>query len=562
MSSLDKTLWIEFNGEIYNYLDIKNELISKGYKFKSTADTEVILYAYKEWGYDCLNKFNGMWAFAIWDDNKKQLFCARDRFGDKPFYYYKDENKFVFASEIKSILVDNNIERRLNTPLVYACFILNLINHTKETLFKNIYSLPPSNYLVLSKDSFEIKNYYKLNYNDDFTHYDDKQLNKYATELKELLFDAVKIRLGSDVPIGSSLSGGIDSSSIVCIYDELLSRDLDSNVTTDKKQKTFSAVYHDETVSEKKHIEKILKKIDAEYHYIYPNMNDFNDEVNNLIYQQDEPFLSTSMYAQWNVMKLTKQNNVKVLLDGQGADEIFAGYEWHLPIYHAELVKRGKIGKYINEIKKISSLRNRSITQTGIKSIVKIGASITPHYLKMLDKPQIQIFNHDFITKYKDRETAFKKSNTNLQKRLFEEQTGYNLQQLLRYGDRNSMGHSIETRLPFVDHRIVEFALSVPSVYKIYNGWSKYILRYAMKEILPESITWRKDKVGYATPEQSWVKNIDFNSLFNNLSKKDLFEEIFIQKNELYNKVININNHNLKWRFFNFTSWLELYNIL
>lgn len=559
MSSLDRSLWIEFNGEIYNYLDIKNELISKGYKFKSTADTEVILYAYQEWGYDCLNKFNGMWAFAIWDNNKKELFCARDRFGDKPFYYYKDENKFTFASEIKAILADNSIDRKLNMPLVYDYFVLNLINHTNETFFKNIYCLPPANYLVLKKDSFELKRYYNLSYNDDFSRYDEKQLNKYSEELKELLFDSVKIRLGSDVPLGCSLSGGLDSSSIVCVYYELLSRDSEKNRKVDIK--TFSAVYHDETVSEKKHIEEIIKKTGAQYHYIYPNMNDFEGELNNFIYQLDEPFISTSMYAQWNVMKLTRQNNIKVILDGQGADEIFAGYEWHLPIYHAELAKRGNISKYINEIKKISLLRNRSTIETCINSILKMSASAAPHYLKMLNKPQRKIFNHNFISKYKEREIIFQKSNTNLQKRLFEEETGYNLQQLLRYGDRNSMGHSVETRTPFVDHRIVELALSIPSIYKIHNGWSKYILRYAMKDLLPESIRWRKDKVGFVTPEKSWVEKIDFNLLFNDLSKKDLFKEIFIQKNELYNKILNSNSHNLKWKFFNFKSWVDLYNV-
>ncbi len=562
MSSADGSLWIEYNGEVYNYIEVREELIQKGYKFKSGSDTEVILNAYSEWGFDCLNKFNGMWSFAIWDNNKKILFCARDRFGVKPFYYYKDKNKFVFGSEIKAVLQDRDIKRELNYPLVYDYFALNLIDHTDETFFKNIASLPPAHYLILENSQLTIHSYYKLNYNDEFVDYDELGLNKYSAGLKDLLFDSVKLRFRSDVPVGSCLSGGLDSSSIVCIGNELLrSNGLDNKDLIGEKQKTFSAVYHDKNVSEKPFVEMVVKKTNVKDYYVYPDSESFGKEVEKLIYQQDEPFLSTSMYAQWNVMRLAKECGVTVLLDGQGGDEIFAGYEWHLPVYHAELAKRLKLGNYVSEIQGISNLRSRSAFKTSLNSLVKMSKPLIPLSVRMLNKPQMGIFNRDFVTKYKDREYLFRKSDSNLQKRLFEEETKYNLRQLLRYEDRNSMAFSIEARVPFIDYRLVEYALSIPVSFKIRSGWTKFVLRKAMEGVLPESIQWRKDKMGFVTPEKEWLKKADWKKLLSGINDlapcSQLFSTEFLN-NQDYS---NLTGSQSSWKIINFVNWLKAYQV-
>jgi len=562
MSSSDGSHWIEFNGEVYNYLEIREELVKKGYKFKSGSDTEVVLNSYLEWGYDCLNKFNGMWSFVIWDNIKKALFCARDRFGVKPFYYYKDDNKFIFASEIKAILQDSSIIRKLNEPLVYDYFALNLIDHTDETFFNNIIGLPPAHYLILKDSNISIHQYYSLSYDDNYSVFNEEELRKHSNKLKELLFDSIKLRFRSDVPVGSCLSGGLDSSSIVCIGNELLrSNGLDKKDIIGDKQKTFSAVYHDEKVSEKKYVEKIVDKTGVADYYVYPDSDNFGREVDKLIYQQDEPFLSTSMYAQWNVMRLARENGVTVLLDGQGGDEIFAGYEWHLPVFHAELAKKMKLKSYFVELHGISSLRNRSLLKTGINSIVKMIKPAIPLSLRMLDRPQMNIFNQDFIAKYKDREFLFQKSDSNLQKRLYEEETKYNLRQLLRYEDRNSMAFSIEARVPFIDYRLVEYALSIPTVYKIHNGWTKYILRSAMNGILPESIQWRKDKMGFVTPEKQWLSNINWNDLIGDVKNNPVFETLLSKPFLRKNNFSDMRESPLSWKLVNLISWLKIYNV-
>ncbi|HEY9188660.1 MAG TPA: asparagine synthase (glutamine-hydrolyzing) [Ignavibacteria bacterium] len=553
MTNIDGSLWIEYNGEIYNYIEIKEELLLKGYKFRSNTDTEVILNAYEEWGFDCLKKFNGMWAFAIWDNKKKLLFCARDRFGVKPFYYYFDNKKFVFASEIKAILQDKTIKREINEPLIFDYFILNLIDHTNETFFKNIYNLPPSHFLILDSTGIKINKYYELSYNDEYEDFDENKLIIYSNKLKEILFDAVKLRFRADVPVGSCLSGGLDSSTIVCLGKELLKKTNTNN--KDKLQHTFSAVYNDEKISEKKFVDIVIKKTGVNGHFVYPNSDILLNEIEDFIYHQEEPFLSTSMYAQWNVMRLAKQNKVTVLLDGQGSDEIFGGYEWHLPIYYAELFKKNKLKRLYIELNKISKLRNKSILKTSLDTFSKVIKPALPINLRLLNKAEAQIFNKDFINKYCDRINIFKKSDTNLQKRLFEEETKYNLQQLLRYEDRNSMAFSIEARVPFVDYRVVEFVMSIPITYKIYNGWSKYILRKAMEGILPPEIQWRKDKMGFVTPEKEWIKKLNI------ISTSNIDSTIFIANREIFKKRQYNKIDSLFWKFNNFSLWTKKFNL-
>ena len=328
MSNRNKNLWIIFNGEIYNYLELREELKLKGYKFKTGTDTEVILAAYQEWGTNCFNRFNGMWAIALYDVKNKKVIFSRDRFGVKPFYYFMDKEKIIFGSEIKSILAYPNLNVKPNYKVIYDYLKTGLLDHTNETFFDGIKKLSGSSYAIVDFKSMKISKYWQLKTRGI--------LGEPIKSFRDLFTDSINLRLRSDVPVGTCLSGGIDSSSVVCVFNNLLYKFKDKN-SRRGLQKTFSACFNNKDIDERKYIEECLSKTNAEKNYVFPDSKGLWKDLNDLIYVQEEPFGSTSIYSQYNVMRLANKK-VKVLLDGQGSDELLAGYIPYIKSYIISLI--------------------------------------------------------------------------------------------------------------------------------------------------------------------------------------------------------------------------------
>jgi asparagine synthase (glutamine-hydrolysing) len=465
MSNEDDTLWIVFNGEIYNYIELREELKKYGHVFKSQSDTEVIIHAYEQWGRGCLNKFNGMWAFALWDENTHQLFCARDRFGIKPFYYALYKDSFIFASEIKSLLVYPGVGTSPNDYMVKLFLTCGVKDHCEETMFHGIYQLLPSECMMIRQNGFE----------DKFKYWDISVNPKISGELKEnrfldILQNAINIHSRSDVQVGTCLSGGLDSSILVALG---------------KQQKTFSAIFSDSNYDESKYIKDLTDVVNVDSYTTEPNANNLMTDIKNLVYIQDEPFGSLSIYAQYCVM-CSAQGKVKVLLDGQGADELLAGYIGYQASYIRGLIKQGK----------------------WVTAIKEIAGSIYNHYGFWLDAMrQNSIRNVRNNKFFYGCAFSIDRYGGSLDKILYKELMSTNLQQLLHYEDRNSMAFSIESRVPYLDVNFVECVSGLPLNKKIKDVMSKWIMRESACGIIPESIRQRKDKMGFVTPEELWMKN-------------------------------------------------------
>jgi asparagine synthase (glutamine-hydrolysing) len=511
MPNADKSLWIVFNGEIYNYIELRTQLQAMGHKFISNSDTEVIIHAYQEWGAGCLNRFNGMWAFCIWDKRKKEFFCSRDRFGIKPFYYFFQNSKFAFASEIKALL-ELDIVPKANDTIIYDFLRFGMLDHTDETFFKGISKLPPASFMKISENgALIVDRYWDFEASDELYNGDKNDL-QYSEEFKNIFIDSVRLRMRSDVPIGSCLSGGLDSSSIVCAFNGLLARDTTEGVG--KKQKTFSSCFEDKRFDERDYIEEVVKSTGTERNYVFPNAEEFLKDIDDIIFHQEEPFAGPRIIAQWDVFKAAKPK-VKILLDGQGGDENLCGYRKFYFFYLQKLLKAGRYAKFRKEAAQFF-MSSEIIKTTDFKNGLKYFK-----FGRMISNPE-NYLNEGFSKKFQDRTLDFG-YNANLGRRIKEDITKWSLPALLRYEDKNSMAFSIESRLPFLDYRLVEYTAGLPLGQKMRNGWTKFILRQAMKEVIPEKIRQRKSKLGFSTPEELWLKE----NLFKSISSV-LKEPIFI----------------------------------
>lgn len=506
MSNTDGSLWIVFNGEIYNYIELRSELQSLGYSFHTQTDTEVILNAYDAWDVDCLNRFNGMWSFALYDKRKNRLFCARDRFGIKPFYYYFDRERFLFASEIKALLANADIPRIPNDAIVYDYLAYGILDHTEETFYEGICQLAPAHFILLEKGGITIRRYWDIDPSNKFDiGADEKSMQEYARRFFEIFEDAVRIHLRSDVPVGSCLSGGLDSSSIVMMTNRLLltAGGIDPSVIGDR-QKTFSSCFDDLRFDERKYIEKIVTATSAESNYIFPSPANLMEELPKLMHHQDEPFGSTSMYAQWCVMKLAGRHGIRVLLDGQGSDEMLAGYVPFFDTYWGTLASHGEIFRLLAEWSAYSNLHPVSPFHFLQYTAFALAPRAFQRHIRR-DRGT-RALNPDFVRPYQNRffDTDVKHSDTLMTERLYMFTTRTSLPALLRYEDRSSMAYSIESRVPFLDYRLVEYVFSLPAHQKVNNGYSKSVLRNAMKGYVPETVLKRTDKMGFVTPEKIW----------------------------------------------------------
>lgn len=480
MTNEDRTLWLVFNGEIYNFVELREELEGKGHRFHSRSDTEVILHAYEEWGTACLSRFNGMWAFALWDEKKQQLFCARDRFGIKPFYYTVAGGSFLFASEIKALLAHPDAgpqpeERTLGTYLAWG-----VLDHSARTMFEGVLQLEPAHALVVTHEGVQQPfRYWDVQVNPDIrSPVPDAEA---ASRLLALLKDATRIHLRSDVAVGTCLSGGIDSSTLTVLINNLIREEAPKSVG--ERQKTFSAVFSDKRFDESRYIDEIVAATGVDAHRVEPSPQQLWDDIGRLVYFQDEPFGSLSIYAQYCVMRLAR-DDVKVVLDGQGADELLAGYLAYQGTYIGSLIRSFRWGTALREL--VGSLRHHGgFFRSAFRQLRE--RQKRRNLLKCTGEP---------VNRYRGSPDRV----------LYRELTATNLPALLHYEDRNAMAFSIESRVPFLDYRFAEYVAGLPLDQKIKSGVTKRVLRAAINGIVPESIRCRMDKMGFVTPEEVWMK--------------------------------------------------------
>lgn len=533
------------NGEIYNYIELKDDLKKKEYSFLSQTDTEVIAAAYDCWKDECVDYFEGMFSFAIWDEKEKVLFAARDRFGEKPFFYFFDGNHFLFASEMKALWAAG-IEHRPNQKMLFNFITIGYPDNPadpQETFFENIRRLPAATilrYNTLNK-KLVLEKYWDI----DFEKLNKKITDQEAIEQFTDLFNtSVQRRLRSDVAIGTSLSGGLDSSSVVAAASTFAIHH--SPFTA------FTAVFPGFEKDESSFAKQITDKFNLQQFTCNISADDIIKDWEKLCHHQEEPFGSASIYAQYKVFELAKQHNVKVLLDGQGADETLAGYHKYYKWYWQELFRNRKLfrSKELKAAKEIG-VQEKFGFENIIASYFPAFATIALENRYLLKSLRHEDLAKDFV-KLQSKEAYYTTpDHFTLNGVLHFNTCTHGLEELLRYSDRNSMAHGREVRLPFLSHELVEFIFSLPAHFKIRNGWTKWLLRTSMNQKLPDEIVWRKNKVGFEPPQKQWMQHKKVQEMIMD-AKNKLVKEKILQPEVLNKKIMSKAAHeadNYDWRY-------------
>ena len=500
MGTEDGRYWLVFNGEIYNYVELRERLAGLGVSFATDSDSEVLLKAFQHWGPACLEKLNGMFAFAIWDAQKEQLFLARDRFGEKPLYYVRDGDAILFASEIKALHVLFPQSTDWNPIAVRNYLQRGYSDLAPVTFFNRIQSLPASHFLQARRGAVEVRRYWDLELRDD--------LRDPVPTLRDLFLDSIRLRSRSDVPLGTCLSGGLDSGSIVCALNAIAPQS--STIT----RKTFTAAYRE--FDEAEQVAAVNAATGSIGYSVIPCPRSLDDIAEILAYH-DEPFHSMAVFASYSVMRLARENGVTVLLNGQGADELLAGYGKYLKYYCSELIRRGKLRKAVTAMVEGQSIGSVSPVHTAIQLfrgwIRDAGYRwLVPERVSRVrrdrDAREEACMEADFVrdTSSLPEPPLPPKCRDRLKQRLYASAFGTHLQLYLRVEDRNSMAHSLESRLPFLDHRFAEAAFSIPTEWFMNGGQNKYVLREGMRGILPDVVRDRRPKYGFPVPADSWLR--------------------------------------------------------
>ncbi len=490
MADEDGRFWITFNGEIYNYLELREELREFGVHFHGGSDTEVLLAAYRHWGAKCLERLRGMFAFAIWDQRTQCLFAARDRLGIKPFHYWVNGTKqLAFASELKALL-EFLPERVGNTALAKQYLAWNVIDHEPgETMVSGIKRLIPGHALLWRQgEGLQTWRYWELKVSEDFQ-VSPAQEASLIGEFRHRFEETVALHLRSDVPVGTCLSGGLDSSSIACIVNSELHR---RGVWHKNSLHTFSACFEDPRLDERPYMKVVVDAIKCQSHYVFPSGEQFVEDMERLIWHQEEPVGGSGVYAQYCVARLARNNGIKVLLDGQGADEQLAGYRKFILVYLRELIKTGSY----------SSAAREALAFFCRPELIRTSRFFDARRYLYNSLPEGAVLWAEGA--FPDRPDTLG-IGTSLGSRIEADLTRFSLPPLLRYEDRNMMAFGIESRVPFVDHLFVEWVAKLPSSLRLSGGWTKRILREALRGILPERIRTRRSKLGFVTPEPAWL---------------------------------------------------------
>lgn len=538
---------ITYNGCIYNYREIKASLLKQGYSFATQSDTEVILAAYDCYQEKCLSLFDGMFAFAIWDEKEKVFFAARDRFGEKPFYYAQRQEAFYFASEMKalwSLGFSNKPEERMMLNYITLGYVQNPSNKS-QTFYPGLLSLPPAHYLSyqLYNNKLETTAYFNI----DKQYTQDISFEQASMHLAEMLESSIRLRLRSDMPIGFNLSGGLDSSTIVTLANEI--------TKSSNNLKTFSAVFPEFEKDETSYIQQLISQTNVQNYTVTPTAEELIRDLIKISWHQEEPFPSSGIYAQYRILELARQHEIKVVLDGQGADESLAGYHKYIHWFLQEVLSHHRFGKFSKERKFLAE--NNIQIKWDIRNI--IAAFLPSHVAIALEKAEYKrIINHPYINKSlilqskgREWEGVDKPIITKLNDILYFNTMCNGLEELLRYADRNAAAHGIEARFPFLQHHLVSFIFSLPSSFKINNGFTKWILRKTMENKLPEKITWRTNKVGFEPPQKKWMEDKRLGDLIHECKRALVNNQLLIPE-VLNKKVVPMNEHeanNFDWRY-------------
>jgi asparagine synthase (glutamine-hydrolysing) len=539
--------WIALNGEIYNYIEIRAELLQAGYSFRSQSDTEVVLYAYIHWGKDCLARFNGMWAFVIYDALENKLFGARDRFGIKPFYYhYVPGKRFIFASEIKAIL--QMVEPVADPQSILELFTTSYMDHSHHTFFNGITQLKPSHFLEISGEAINSDYYYHLNVQETRMDFDSAR-----EQFLHILKDAVKIRMRSDVPLGFALSGGVDSSSIIALA---------RNLYPSYNINAFSLVFPGKSIDESFYIQKVIEKLSVKQSAVSPSPDDLLSSIDRFIWYQEEPNNGSSYWGEFKLRELIKKSGVTVSMEGQGADEIITGYPYFIDPFLFDLLDKFQISSFFREAGAFRYLNNKSVPaylKAYIRSGLKNQDYILLHNLpSYLNKEYFSrcILSNDTIP------AEFKKSRLN--KVLHHALTISSVPAQLIKADKSAMAFSVECRFPFLDYRLVELAFSLPGNFKLHQGTTKYILRESVRGLIPDEVYLRKDKVGFATPQREWL-NSDLKPWIKEIVYSSSFAALpFINHTIVRNSIEENTNHIPDYRWWTLLmchGWIQKFNI-
>ena len=549
MGTDDGKVWIVYNGEVYNYVELREELVDMGYRFDSTTDTEVVLKAYLAWGVGCFAKFNGMWALAIYDRRSEKMIFSRDRFGKKPLYYFDNGQFILFASEIKSILSYPDVRKKLNLKKIadYAGRHYRYVDNDEESFFQGIRQIAKSSYTMIdAAGKMKTKKYWDLK--NHVASSENPSEGDLVDEFRHLLQDAVHIRLRSDVPVGCMLSGGLDSGSITALAARQRERFI-----------TFSGVTGTGYYDESEYIKEVVAQTDADSQFIYPQASELLPTLKEMLAFHDEPVCTVTWYSNYVITREIAKYQVPVILTGHGGDELLAGYWDHYHYHFDDLRADGNgdneergywernhqrpRGEYENEKGYVDRLHHDYTVEIQKYS----------QYLHWL-APEMQKFIIDPVFSYP--------SGSHLTRRLYLELLYETIPPSLRAEDRNMMAFSIENRLPFLDYRLVEYCFRLNNSYKIREGLGKWLLREAMKGILPEKVRMRKDKVGFNAPADEWFRHENRESIENLIDCNCYVNsEIYDQKKliQLFREHLEGKNHSMFfWQYINLSLWYEL----
>lgn len=560
-----KKVSLVFNGEIYNFNELRQDLISKGVCFNTHSDTEVLLEAYLYWDEECLNKFNGMFSFAILDQRKKLLLVARDRFGVKPLYFSQiNKEEIVFSSEIKQIFCHPKVNKTINTEVSFRYLFQKSHKYGNETFFNNIYELESGSLMKICLKSHDINPKKETWYNPNIAT-QDINIKEASQKFYSLFVDSIKLRLNADVPVGTGLSGGLDSSSIVCQIHDLL-----KNNEWNHPLKTFSARFINHKLDEGEYIQSVVDQSKSDHKETYPNAGGLFDSINKFSWHHDEPVLSSAVYAQWCTYKLVSNSGVKVTLDGHGADEILGGYKSFFRPLLLDHLKSLRFLRFFSETKNLQKMYNYSYKTPYLWMLSSIfGSDVSLVFKNFTGNNKL---NYKWFKKlHKVSDTREPSEINNLNRKNFQDFSKemlytFSMPPQLQWADRNSMAFSVESRAPFLDYRLVEFCLSLSSEFKLNNGINKLILRNAIGYKLPSKVIDRKYKQGFESPERAWLLDKKLHNeiasiLLNArvINSDILSEECFDYCDKILNKECNYDE--FLWRIISFSKWREVYKI-
>ncbi|MCG8390510.1 MAG: asparagine synthase (glutamine-hydrolyzing) [Cytophagales bacterium] len=551
----DSNLSITYNGEVYNYLELRKELEKLGHHFNTHTDTEVILKAWDQWGKDCLSRFNGMFAFVLLDAKSRKVYAVRDRFGVKPLYFKTGIEYFAFASEVKQLRTLPGCSVELNEHIVYDYLHYGWVDYNQDTFEKNIQQVEPGSFIQIDlvNNNYTLHKWYELQPSGWEGNFEEAIEQFYF-----LLKDSVALRMRSDVPVGSALSGGLDSSTIVSLMREVLT---DQN-KGEHLIKTITSCQRDKAYDEWAYAEKVAKKVNTQPHQVFPSFEKLGDDLDRFLWHMDYPFASTSQFSQWCVFEGASKAGLTVMIDGQGADEQLAGYGGNDMALYTGLLSRFKIKELIKEV-----MAYKQYTQHWPYAFV-IGAiqHLMPSTILNVvpDKYRVNKQSPPSWLKF-NLNGEQKKSPRSLRESLYKQVLKVPLPSLLRYEDRNSMAFSIESRVPFMDYRLIEFTLGLPEHFVYYRGERKYILRKAFKRLVPKEVLERKDKMGFVSAEELWLRKEGRDWFRNEIIEAGQNLTSFIYKDSSLKMVEKMANGSLNftsspWRILTLNRFIKMIN--